>query len=190
MNGLTELIDCRHLLHPVSRHLHHLKIPCKTGHLAGNINDPVHSILKNFRQCFRMDTISRRIKDDHIRLLLDLVQHLKYIACYEFTIRKSIAESIFFCSFYCLLDDLHTNHFLCNRSQHLTDRSGSTEQIKNCLILNISDVFPDSLIQYLCSPGIWLEERKRGDLKLQSEQLFIKEILTIKDSCLITFYNI
>ena len=137
-----------------------------------------------------MDTISRRIKDDHIRLLLDLVQHLKYIACYEFTIRKSIAESIFFCSFYCLLDDLHTNHFLCNRSQHLTDCSGSTEQIKNCLILNISDVFPDSLIQYLCSPGIWLEERKRGDLKLQSEQLFIKEILTIKDSCLITFYNI
>ncbi len=48
----------------------------KTGRLAGNIYNTIHSVGKDLRECFRVDSIARRVKYDHIRLLGQIIQHL------------------------------------------------------------------------------------------------------------------
>ena len=105
-----------------------------------------------------MDSVSRRIQYDHIWLLLDFIQHLKYIACYEFTVGNSVSCSIFFCRLNRLVDNLHTHDFFCHRGQHLTDRAGTAEKVEDGHVMDIANVLPHSLIQHFRSPCIWLEK--------------------------------
>ena len=190
MHRLTELIHRRHLLHPVPGQLHHFQIPCQTGHLTGNVYDPIHSILQYLRQSLWMDAISRRIQHDHVRFFLQFIQHLKYIACYEFTVGNTVSRSIFFCRLHRFFNNLHTDHFTGYRSQNLTDRPCPAEQIEHRHITDITDVFPHRLIQHFRSSCIRLKKREWSDLKFQTEQFFIKEILTKEDSGLVTFHHI
>ena len=158
MHRLAELIHRRHLLHTISRQLHHLQITCQTGHLTGNIYNLIHPIIQDLRECLRMDSVSRRIQYDHIRLLFNLIKHFKHIACNEFTIGKPISDSIFFCRLDCFFNNLNTDHFLRNRSKYLTNCSCSAEQIKHNLIIDISDIFSYCLIKYFCPFGVRLKE--------------------------------
>ena len=137
-----------------------------------------------------MNSVSRRIQYDHIRLLFDLIKYLKHISGNKSAVGKSISDSIFFCRLDCFFNNLDTDHFLCNRSKHLTDCSCSAEQIEYNLVINISNVFSYSLVQHFCTFRVWLEEGKWCDLKFQSEKLLVKEVLSIKNSCLITLHDI
>ena len=64
------------------------------------------------------------------------------------TIIQSVQRCIFSCSFYCILYDLHTNHFFCHRCKKLRDRTGSTVQVKYLHILWYSEYI---LVQYYTS---------------------------------------
>ena len=151
MNRLAELIHRRHLLHAISCQLHHLQISCQACHLTGNIYNLIHPIIQDLRECLRVNSVSRRIQYDHIRLLFNLIKYLKHISGNKSEVGKSVSDSIFFCCLDCFLNNLDTDHFLRNRSKHLTDCSCSAEQIEYNLIINISNVFSYSLVQHFCT---------------------------------------
>ena len=56
--------------------------------------------------------------------------------------------------------------------------------------MDITDILPHGFIQHLRATRIRLEERKRSNLKLQAEKLFVEKILSIKDTGLIALYYI
>ena len=93
-----------------------------------------------------MYPVPRGIEYDDIRLFFDVIQHLKYIACYEFTVGKSVSLGIFFCGLHRFFDNLHANDLFCHGRQHLTDGSRPAEQIEHGHIVDIPDILPHRLI--------------------------------------------
>ena len=62
------------------------QIPCKTGGLAGDINQPVHVIVDNLLKSLWMYTVTWRIQNNEVRFLADIIQNLQYIARNKFAI--------------------------------------------------------------------------------------------------------
>ena len=190
MHRLTKLIHRHTLLHPVPPSQDHLQIPHQTSCLTRNIDNPFHLIIQYLRQRLRMYPIPRRIQHDHIRLLLNLIQHLKDIPRNKPAIIQPIPGSILPGSLHSLLNNLYPNHLFRHRSQHLPNRPRPAEQIKDRHILNIPDILPHRLIKHLSPSGIRLEERKRGDLEFHPKYLLIKIIFPIENPRLITLHHI
>ena len=82
-----------------------------------------------------MNSISRRIKHDIIRPLLNLIQHLKHIPGKELTIVEPVKTCIFFRCLNRLLNNLHTYDLFTDRCQHLRNRTGSAVQIVDNLVV-------------------------------------------------------
>ena len=137
-----------------------------------------------------MDTVSRRIKHDDVRFFFQLIQHLKYIACYEFAVGNTVSCSVFFCSLDRFFDNLHAYHLLCHRSQHLADGSRSAEEVEHGHVTDVPDIVPHRLIEHFSALGIRLEEGKRRDLEIQTKQFFIEVVLSPEDACLVALHHV
>ena len=125
-----------------------------------------------------MDAVARRVEDDEIRFLRNLVEHFEDIACEKTAVGQSVAHSIFTGCYDRLLYDLHADHFFCYRRKELRDRTGAGIEIKDRLIFRVADVIPRGAVEYLCAKRIGLEKGERCDLEPESEDRLIKVILS------------
>ena len=137
-----------------------------------------------------MNTITRRIQHDHIRLFRQVIQNFQNIACNETAIIQPVQLCIFSCSFHCILYDFYSDHLFCHRRKKLCDRTGTTVKVKYLHTAGILNVFSYNIIKYFRRQGIRLEERKGTDSEFQSEQRLVEIVLSIKNSCLIALHDI
>ena len=165
MHRRAEHIHARDLLHPISALDQHIQIPCETRRLAGDIDHMVDTVRNDFRQSLWVDAVARWIEDDEIRFLRNVVEHLEYIACDKTAIGKSVARGIFTCSHDCLLYNLDSNDFLCHGCKDLGNCTGTGIQVKNGLILRISDILTRSTVEYLRTEGLGLKKENGVILK-------------------------
>ena len=75
-HGFAELIYAAGFLEAISCLKKCLQIAGKAGCLTGNIYNPIYSIRKDFWQCLRMDSVTRRIQNDHIRFLGQIIEEI------------------------------------------------------------------------------------------------------------------
>ena len=137
-----------------------------------------------------MNTITRRIQHDHIRLFRQVIQNFQNIACNETAIIQPVQLCIFSCSFHCILYDFYSDHLFCHRCKKLCDRTSTTVKVKYLHTAGILNVFSYNIIKYFRRQGIRLEERKGTDSEFQSEQRLVEIVLSIKNSCLIALHDI
>lgn len=82
---------CLHKLIPTAfKYLHVTRKACR---LAGYINYRIDAEINNRADCFRMDSITRRIEYDYIGLVREISDNLKDITRYEFTVVKTVKMS-------------------------------------------------------------------------------------------------
>ena len=158
MHCSREEVDSAAPLHPVPCRLNRCQIILQTGRFAGNVYDRIHAEPQDLRHRLRMDPLTGRVQNDHIRLLFQFIDYFQDIAADEVTVRKVVPLSIADRSLHSLRHNLNTCHVLCHRRQDLGDRPGSAVEVEDDLILRISDVFPGCLIEDLRPPGIRLEK--------------------------------
>ena len=46
----------------------------EAGSFAGDVDDAVYTVGKDLRQCFRVDSVARRVKNDHVRFLGQVIE--------------------------------------------------------------------------------------------------------------------
>ena len=137
-----------------------------------------------------MNPLSGRIQNNHIRLYLQVIKNLQYVSRNKTAVGQPVQSSILSGCFHCFFYNLHTDHFFCYRRQKLGNGSGSAVKIKDLHASCIFNICADNRIQNLRRQGIWLKKGKRTDPESQPQEIFIKPVLTIQDSGLVTFYHI
>ena len=155
------------------------QIPRQARRLTADINHFLHPKVNDLLNCFRMYPIPGRVQHNKVRLVFQLIDHLQHIPCDKFTVIKPIETGIFPGSLHGFFDDLHTDHLLCHRRQHLGNGPGSAVQVKDDLVLRLSYILPGSLIQHFRPQSISLEERKRRNLKFQPKDFLIEKVLPV-----------
>ena len=165
MDSLAELIYTAGFFQAISCLQKCGKISGQAGGFAGNIDNMIHPVGEDFRQCFGMNTVSGRIQNDHIRFLSQIIQYLQYVTCNKSAVCQIVKCCVFSCCFYSFLHNLDSDHFICYRSGKLGDGSGSAIEVKDYLIFGISNILPYNRIQNLSCQGVWLKEGKGADFK-------------------------
>ena len=145
-------------LYPVPCCLQRRQIILQTGRLAGYVYDRIHTKPQDLRHRLRMDPLTGRVQNDHIRLLFQFIDYFQDIAADEVTVRKVVPLRIADRSLHCFRYDLHACHVLCHRRQDLGDGPGSAVEVEDDLVLRISDVFPGCLLEYIRPPGLRLDK--------------------------------
>ena len=190
MNALAELIHCTGVGHLISCLIKCRKVSYKACNLAGNVYDLVYAVSQDLWKGFRVNAVSWRIQNDHVRFLRHFIQHFQHISGYKAAVADAISCCVFSGSFYRIFHNLHADHLAGNGRRKLGNSAGSTVKVKYYLISGSSYVCTHLGIQDLRRQGVWLEEGKRADLKLQPKKFFVEIILSIKDLRLITLYHI
>ena len=178
---------------PVPAHIlscQQFQVSRQTGRFAGDINDPLCPKSNDLFQCFRMYSVTWRIKDNQIRHFLQLINYFQHITGPEAAVIQFIQCRIFSRCLNRFLDDLDADHFFCYRCRDLGDGACSAVQVKDNFILRISDIFPCCLVQYLGPQRIRLEEGEWCNLEFQSQKFLIKIVLSIQNFCSFIFYRI
>src|SRR5699024_2730902 len=190
MNRLTKLIHAACLFHPVPICQKHLQIPGQTGRLTGNVDQFVHPILNDLGQSFGMDSISWRVQDNEVRFFFHLVQNLQHVPCNKSAVCDPVESSIFFCGFHRFFHDFHSDNFFCHFCQYLRDGAGSAVQVKDCHVSGVANIFPCCIVKDLGGIRVGLEERKRCNLKLQSQDFLVEIVLSVKKSGFVASHRI
>ena len=95
MNPLTELIHCTGVGHLIPCFIKCRKVSYKACNLAGNVYDLVHPISQNLRKGFRVNAVSWRIQNDHVRFLRHFIQHFQHISGYKAAVADAISLAAF-----------------------------------------------------------------------------------------------
>ena len=154
---------CLHKLIPTAfKYLHVTRKACR---LARYINYRIDAEIDNRADCFRMDSITRRIEYDYIGLVREISDNLKNITRYEFTVVKTVKMCILARSHNGLLYDFNTHNLGSARRHHLRNRTGAAVKVEHDLILKLSDIFTRLGIKDLSAERVGLEERKRRNFE-------------------------
>ena len=94
-----------------------------------------------------MDSVARRVKNDHIRFLGQVIEDLKNVTGDESAVIKAVEFRILSRCFHGILHDLNTDHFFCHRCEKLGDRACSAVQVKNFHSTGILDIVSDNVIK-------------------------------------------
>ena len=122
-----------------------------------------------------MNPIPGRVQNNHIRLILDAVQHLQHITGDKFTVIQTVLSCISLC---------------CLRSHKLRNRAGAAVKVENHTALQRSHILSGCFVQYLRAVRVCLEKGKGGNFKFQSKQFFVKIILSIQDIRSVALHHI
>ena len=120
-----ELINCNGSCHYIAVFLEDFKVSGKACWLTGYIDHVLNAVADNFLESLGIDTIAGRIKDDHIRLILDFIENLEDITGDKFAVIEVVELGIFLGCLNCFLYDLNTYDFIGNRCKELSDSAGS-----------------------------------------------------------------
>ena len=90
MYCLTELIYTACFLQAVAGCEECRKVTGEACGFAGNIYNMVHTVGENFGQSLGMDAVTRRVENDHIRFLCEVIENLQHVSCNEFTVGKTV----------------------------------------------------------------------------------------------------
>ena len=83
MGCLAELIYAAGFFQAVARAVKEGQIPDQAGRFTADVYDPLHAISKDLREGFGVDSVTGRIKNDHIRHGFHFVQALQDISAQE-----------------------------------------------------------------------------------------------------------
>ena len=137
-----------------------------------------------------MDSVARRIKNDHVRFLGQVIEDLKNVTGDKSAVIKTVEFRILSRCFHGIFHDLDTDHFFCHGCQNLSDRTGTGVEIKHGHVLRISDVIACGTVKHLSTKRVCLEEGERGDLETKPKNRLVKVILAIEDPRLIAAHHI
>ncbi len=85
-----KLVDRNCPLYLVPAIQQYLQVPYKACRLTAYVYDPLYIVVNDLGERLGMDPVTRRIKHDKIRFLVDLIEHLEHIPRDELTIVKSV----------------------------------------------------------------------------------------------------
>ena len=125
MNGHWKLIYGAYPVYFISSFLQNDKVACEAGRFTGDVDEFIDTEVYDFFQCFRVNTVARRIKDDEVRLFFDFIDDFENIACDKLTVFQSVEGCVLLCCLDCLFYDFYADYFLGNGCQHLGNRSRS-----------------------------------------------------------------
>ena len=148
MNSFAKLVNATGLFEFVACSKECRKISCKAGCFAGNIDNMIYSVRKNLWQCPWMNTVSWRIKNDHIWFFCKIIKNFKDISGNKFTVVKIIKSSILSGRLHCFFHDLYSDHFICYRCCKLSDSSGSAVEVKDYFIFGVSNILAHYRIEH------------------------------------------
>ena len=147
MDSLAELVYAAGFFQTVSVFQKRRKITGKAGGFAGNVDNMFHAVGEDLRQRFWMDAVTGGIEDDDVRLFGKVVENLQNISCNKAAVGQTVKSGVFSGCFYRILHNLHTNDLICNGSCKLGNGSGAAVEVKNNLVLRISNVISYNRVQ-------------------------------------------
>ena len=114
-----------------------LKIPCLRSWITADIDHSVWGSIKNHLSNIRMDTCSRRIEDDYIRMAMffnkRICQNIIPITCIEVAIGDIVVGSLDLCVLNSLRHVLDTDYFRCLTRYELSNGTGTCVKVINDL---------------------------------------------------------
>ena len=113
-HGFAELVYTTGFLKTVACLKKGFEVSGEAGSFAGDVDDAVYAVGKDLRQYFRMDSVARRVKNDHIRFLGQVIEDLKNVTGDESAVIKAVEFRILSRCFHGILHDLNTDHFFCH----------------------------------------------------------------------------
>ena len=147
-HGFAELVYTTGFLKSVACLKKGFEVSGEAGSFAGDVDDAVYTVGKDLRQCFRVDSVARRVKNDHIRFLGQVIEDLKNVTGDKSAVIKTVEFRILSRCFHGILHDLNTDHFFCHWREELGNRACSAVQVKNFHSTGILDVVSDNIIEH------------------------------------------
>ena len=143
MHGRREEIDQAASSHLISCFLQYHKITHEAGWLTADIDHLVDTEVDDFFQCFRIDSISRRIQHDDVRFFCEVIHNLQYVAGDEFTIVQFVVHGVFLGSLYGFFDNFDADNFSGDGCHHLGDGAGAGVEVVDEFVFGLSYIFAD-----------------------------------------------
>ena len=143
-------VDRAELLDLVAGVLEWNEVAGEALRLARHVDQAVDAVVDDLREGLRMDTVPRRVEDDHIRarcvlvaaVLTDeaaaLFDHLQHIAGDEIAVLDAVQLRVLVRSRHGLRDDLDTDRHARHGAHELRDRTGTGIEVVNHRLLHRS----------------------------------------------------